>query len=72
MSRGFVKEDDQEEIPLIPSRAHLPDDTINFVTQNGLNELLAEIEELQNEKDAVDKTSENEKEKRITTNYIKI
>lgn len=42
MSRGFVKEGDQEDIPIVPPRAYLPDGTINYVTQAGMNELLAE------------------------------
>jgi transcription elongation factor GreB len=25
MSRGFVKEDDQEEVPMVPHRAYLPE-----------------------------------------------
>ncbi len=39
MSRGFVKEDDQEEAPIIPPRAALPDGATNYVTPNGLQEL---------------------------------
>ena len=46
MSRGFVKEDDQEDIPLVPPRADLPSGTDNFVTQIGLNLLLEEKEEV--------------------------
>jgi transcription elongation factor GreB len=36
MSRGFVKEDDQEEAPFIPPRAALPDGVPNHVTPRGL------------------------------------
>lgn len=36
MSRGFVKEDDQEEAPFIPPRAPLPPDGSNPVTARGL------------------------------------
>ncbi|REE25594.1 GreA/GreB family elongation factor [Winogradskyella pacifica] len=68
MSRGFVKEDDQEEIPMVPPRADLPEGVTNYVTQVGMDELLAEKENLINERDGIDTT--NEKEKRITTNYI--
>ena len=50
MSRGFVKEDDQEEIPMVPPRAHLPEGVTNYVTQVGMNELLAEKKMLENEK----------------------
>ncbi|MCK7541717.1 MAG: hypothetical protein MZV63_67930 [Marinilabiliales bacterium] len=42
MSRGFVKEDDQEEVPMVPQRAHLPDGVTNFVTRTGMDLLLAE------------------------------
>ncbi len=68
MSRGFVKEDDQEEIPMVPPRADLPDGVTNYVTQTGMDELLAEKETLIREKSQVD--SSNENEKRIALNYI--
>lgn len=68
MSRGFVKEDDQEEIPIVPPRAHLPEGVTNYVTQIGLNELLSEKELLTDERDNL-KIS-NEKERRIAWNYI--
>ena len=68
MSRGFVKEDDQEEIPIVPPRADLPEGVTNYVTQVGLNELLAEKEVLVNEKDNLD--GANEKDKRIALNLI--
>ncbi len=42
MSRGFVKEDDQEEIPVVPPRAFLPEGLTNYVTRVGMDELLAE------------------------------
>ena len=68
MSRGFVKEDDQEEIPMVPPRAHLPEGVTNYVTQVGMNELLAEKQMLLNEKENPDNT--NEKDKRIALNHI--
>jgi transcription elongation factor GreB len=68
MSRGFVKEDDQEEIPIVPQRAYLPEGATNFVTQAGMNQLLAEKQTLINEKDNLGSASENEK--RIALNYI--
>ena len=68
MSRGFVKEDDQEEIPMVPQRAFLPEGVTNFVTQVGMNQLLAEKQMLINEKDNLSSASENEK--RIALNYI--
>jgi transcription elongation factor GreB len=68
MSRGFVKEDDQEEIPIVPQRAYLPEGVINFVTRAGMDRLLAEKQTLVNEKDNLSGTDENEK--RITLNFI--
>ena len=68
MSRGFVKEDDQEEVPLVPSRADLPTGTENFVTQNGLDSLLEEKEILLREQEKLD--ASQEKEYRISFNHI--
>lgn len=68
MSRGFVKEDDQEEIPMVPPRAYLPDGVNNYVTQNGMDELLAERQKLVNEKELL--VNNNENEKRIANNHI--
>ena len=68
MSRGFVKEDDQEEIPMVPPRADLPEGVANYVTQAGMNELLAEKQMLVHERDQLD--SSNENEKRIALNHI--
>ncbi|WP_373399556.1 hypothetical protein V8V91_07585 [Algoriphagus halophilus] len=50
MSRGFVKEEDQEETPLVPPRVELPNGVTNYVTENGLAELLSEKEALLEEK----------------------
>ena len=61
MSRGFVKEDDQEEIPIVPPRADLPEGVTNYVTQAGMNELLEEKQMLLHEKRTLDSSSENEK-----------
>ncbi len=68
MSRGFVKEDDQEEIPMVPPRAHLPAGITNYVTQQGMDELLTERTLLHDEKELVPR--ENEKERRIALNLI--
>lgn len=68
MSRGFIKEGDQEEIPLVPPRAFLPEGETNYVTQVGMNELLAEKNNLVNEKDNLNIANENEK--RIALNHI--
>ena len=68
MSRGFVKEDDQEEVPIVPQRAYLPAGVTNFVTPIGMDQLLAEKQMLVNERNSVDNANENEK--RIALNYI--
>lgn len=68
MSRGFVKEDDQEETPIVPQRAYLPEGVTNFVTPFGMDQLLAEKQTLENEKGSLNNA--NEKEKRIELNYI--
>lgn len=67
MSRGFVKEEDQEEIPIVPPRADLPEGVTNYVTQAGLDELLTEKEALINEREHLEITNENER--RISTNH---
>lgn len=54
MSRGFVKEDDQEEAPFIPPRAALPDGVPNYVTPRGLQLLLDERSALEAERAAVE------------------
>ncbi len=68
MSRGFVKEDDQEEIPIVLPRAHLPNGVTNYVTQVGLDELLDEKQMLLNSRDHLENTNENEQ--RIASNHI--
>lgn len=70
MSRGFVKEDDQEEVPIVPQRAYLPEGVTNFVTPYGMNQLLAEKQMLVNEKNNLNIANENEK--RIALNYINV
>ncbi len=68
MSRGFVKEDDQEEVPIVPKRAYLPEGVPNFVTTAGMEQLLAEKQMLLNERDNQRGTNENER--RIEVNLI--
>jgi len=68
MSRGFVKEDDQEEVPIVPQRAYLPEGVSNFVTPYGMHQLLAEKQMLVNEKNNLN--SANEDEKRIALNHL--
>jgi transcription elongation factor GreB len=68
MSRGFVKEDDQEEVPMVPQRAFLPEGVTNFVTPAGMDQLLVEKQTLENEKASLNILNENEK--RIELNYL--
>ncbi|MFZ2339979.1 MAG: GreA/GreB family elongation factor [Bacteroidales bacterium] len=68
MSRGFVREGDQEEVPMVPQRAYLPDGVPNFVTPAGMEQLLTERQLLINERDNV--VAANENEKRIEVNFI--
>ena len=68
MSRGFVKESDQEDLPIVPPRADLPAGTVNYVTEVGYGQLLAERDELLLERDSLTVTDENER--RITINFI--
>jgi transcription elongation factor GreB len=68
MSRGFVKEDDQEEVPIVPQRAYLPEGVTNFVTRAGMDQLLAEKQALIEERENLNIASENEK--RIALNFI--
>ena len=62
MSRGFVKEEDQEEAPFIPPRASLPAGVTNYVTPEGLEQLVDEKKGLEEERKNL--TMENEVEKR--------
>ena len=68
MSRGFVKEGDQEEPPIIPPRAALPAGQTNYVTPAGLEELKKEKQELEQERASIQ--AENETEKRRTQALI--
>lgn len=61
MSRGFVKEDDQEETPLIPPRASLPASAVNYVTPTGLEMLKKERETLQKQRENMNISSEKER-----------
>ena len=50
MSRGFIKEGDQEEIPMVPPRAYLPEGIPNYVTTEGLAALNRELKDLEAER----------------------
>ncbi|MCB7480117.1 GreA/GreB family elongation factor [Christiangramia sediminis] len=68
MSRGFVKEEDQEEPVLIPPRAAIPEGATNYVTPNGLAELKQELKDLEYERAHVE--AENDTEKRRAQSLI--
>ncbi len=68
MSRGFVKEGDQEELPVIPPRAALPSGVSNYVTPKGHQALLEEKKSLEEEKKNLSK--ENEREHRQAAMFI--
>jgi transcription elongation factor GreB len=68
MSRGFVREGDQEEVPMVPQRAYLPDGVANFVTREGMDLLLKEKEEILRERENLGIRDEDEK--RIEKNFL--
>jgi transcription elongation factor GreB len=68
MSRGFVKEEDQEEIPMVSPRADLPFGVVNYVTINGFEELKQEQNLLLGEqKTLIEQSNEIN---RVQINYI--
>lgn len=68
MSRGFVKEGDQEEIPMVPPRADLPLGVVNYVTSNGLKDLKQEQNLLVDEKKLL--IEQSNEINRVQINYI--
>lgn len=64
MSRAFVNEDNQEEAPIIPPRAPLPEGSTNYVTPTGLHALQQERDVLIETIESLHK-SEDSKEKRF-------
>jgi transcription elongation factor GreB len=67
MSRGFVREEDQEEIPLVPPRADLSLGVTNYVTKAGMEALVQEREKLHLNINTENYLNENER--RIAINY---
>jgi len=67
MSRGFVKEDDQEEV-LLYRKGHITSRSDKLCYPICINQLLAEKQMLVNEKNNLNNANENEK--RIALNYI--
>ena len=68
MSRGFVKEGDQEEVPMVTPRAYLPAGVENFVTPEGLQKLKEEREALLEERSQYENVDNNDA--RINRNYL--
>ena len=68
MSRGFVKEGDQEEVPMLTPRAFLPPGVENFVTSAGMEELKAEREEILRERKQYEGVDNNDA--RVNNNYL--
>ena len=66
MSRGFVKESDQETLPIIPPRAPLPAGATNYVTPRGMIALEAERRELEAEKSNLPGDNEDERRRAAT------
>ena len=66
MSRGFVKESDQEELPIIPPRSPLPAGETNYVTPAGLAALEAERTALEGEKATLPTDNEDERRRAAT------
>lgn len=62
MSRGFVKDGDQEDVPVVTPRAFLPEGYVNYVTAEGLELLRAEREALVRQRDAA---GGNESDRRV-------
>ena len=68
MSRGFVKEGDQEEVPMVTPRAYLPAGVENYVTPTGMQELQDEREALLQERLQYENVDNNDA--RINRNYL--
>lgn len=61
MSRGFVKEEDQEEAPVIPPRAALPQGVTNYVTPQGYAALQDEKKHLEDTQKQLPHDNETER-----------
>ncbi len=68
MSRGFVKEGDQEEPVIVPPRAVLPDGVTNYVTPTGKRLLETELSQL--EKELQDVSTKNETDLRREKTWL--
>jgi transcription elongation factor GreB len=66
MSRGFVKESDQEEPIVIPPRASLPEGQTNYVTHVGKDLLEQEKKDLEHQRATLSITDDTERRREIT------
>lgn len=66
MSRGFVKESDQEEPIVVPPRASLPTDEINYVTPGGKKLLQEEKTALENKRAQLKTEDETERRRELS------
>ncbi|WP_019038118.1 GreA/GreB family elongation factor [Psychroflexus tropicus] len=66
MSRGFVKEGDQEEPIVVPPRASLPEGRSNYVTPYGKKMLLQEKENLEAQKDRLSLVDDTERRRELS------
>ena len=76
MSRGFVKESDQEEAPFVPPRAVLPEGATNYVTPRGLTLLHQERTDLEAERSSLTDHDEDDEARRrhgvLTTQLLQL
>ncbi len=68
MSKGFIREGDQEETPLVIPRANLPQGVANYVTPNGFEELKQEQNSLLEERKLLNEQSPDNN--RVQINYL--
>lgn len=66
MSRGFVKESDQEEPVVVPPRASLPDKEINYVTLHGKDLLEKEKKDLEKQRAELDTKDETQRRRELS------
>ena len=68
MSRGFLKEGDQEDIPLVTPRVPLPAGASNYVTPNGFDDLKLEQKSLIEERKIL--MEQSPEQNHVQINYL--
>jgi transcription elongation factor GreB len=66
MSRGFVKETDQEEPIVVPPRAALPDNETNYVTPGGKEQLDAEKQNFEKRRSELNIADDTERRRELS------